>query len=96
MKKTFDVTFDKDKERFVATEKISIQSEVFNIRMLLFLETEPQSNKYNQILLNPEEFKKVSASFGKPTGKVNRGIEDVELTTSKEMYTLPDLRQIEN
>jgi hypothetical protein len=73
---------------------ISIEDQLFNIRMLIFFEASPQSNKYNQVLLTPEQFKKVSKTIedifpSEPAGeKVNVSIE-----TSTEVYTLPDLKE---
>jgi len=41
--------------------------QIYEQRLLVFMETEPQSGKYNQVLLDPESFKKVSYSIaGEP------------------------------
>lgn len=68
---------------------------VYGTRLLIFLETKPQSNQYHQILLNEEEFKKVSMTLGKNTGaKDTNGNDIIELYHSKEIYPLPDLEEI--
>lgn len=69
--------------------------ELYGIRILIFQEMEPQSNKYCQVFLNEEQFKAMSLTLGKFTGETVRdGIDEVELQLSTEEYTLPDLRQI--
>ena len=73
---------------------ISIESEVFNTRLLVFLEDRPQSNEYRQIFLNAEEFKKMSSSIGKVVGKEPNGNDTVEFRYSDEIYSLPDLRPL--
>ncbi len=70
-------------------------NELYGIRILVFQEMEPQSNKYCQVFLNEEQFKAMSLTLGKLTGKTVRdGVDEVELQLSTEEYTLPDLRQI--
>lgn len=62
-------------------------------RLLVFLETDAQSNKYNQVLLNETQFKKVSDAIinSARTGEdLKEGMEEVELTTSEKEYTLSD------
>lgn len=58
--------------------------------MLLFLEVNPQSNKYRQVLITPEEFKTISLSLGQITSK-NGDDEHVSMDVSEEIYDLPDL-----
>ncbi len=68
---------------------------IHGIRMLLFLETEPQSNKYRQILLSPEEFKRVAFAYGKLTGKkLSDGLDEVKIEMSDEIFDLPDLQEL--
>jgi hypothetical protein len=73
-----------------------LMSELYGLRLLVFIETGPQSNQYNQILLDKETFKRVSFAI---TPQIE-GPEDTIVTTSfpvpcsKEVYTLPDLQQI--
>lgn len=65
---------------------------MYGIRLLIFLESEPQSNKYNQVLLSPEQFKEVSLKLGMVVNQEGND-QTVSLETSEELYTLPDLRE---
>lgn len=69
-------------------------NEIYSTRLLVFMEIEPQSNKYNQVYFDEENFKKVSLQIGKIVGKEDSGLDRVELSSSEEEYTLPDLKQI--
>ena len=81
----------------------SNQDELFSQRCLVFLETEPQSNKYNQVILSKEQFKKVSdAIISTFVSEEHPELEEVELIDgmeivnielSDEEYELPDLQQ---
>ncbi len=63
----------------------------YDKRLLIFLEIEPQSNKYRQIILTPEEFKNTSLTLGKVVEQ--KGTSSVvELEESDEIYNLPDLK----
>ncbi len=73
--------------------EISIESDIFGTRLLIFIEESPQSNKYRQVFLNEEEFKKVSFSIGDVVSE-DDGIETVIYKQSEEIYDLPDLREI--
>lgn len=67
-------------------------SDIYGLRTLVFVEKEPQSNKYFQVLLSPEMFKNMTATISKPTGrKLESGSDEHELQTSEEEYDLPDL-----
>lgn len=66
---------------------------LYGTRLLVFIETEPQSNKYRQLMLTPEEFKNVSFSIGKVTSKVGDE-EQVEVKMSEKIWELPDLPEI--
>lgn len=67
---------------------------LYHQRLLIFLETEPQSNVYNQILVTPEQFKKVSdAICSIVVPKNGNDIETVSVETSEEIYKLPDLQE---
>ncbi len=71
--------------------------ELYIQRMLVFLETEPQSNKYHQVMLNAEQFKKVSDAIivsTKPDASLKPGYDMAEIEMSEEEYTLPDLQDI--
>ena len=72
-------------------EKID-KYDLFGTRLLVFVEESPQSNKYRQIILNAEEFKKVSFSIGTITSR-NGDDEMVEFQMSEELYDLPDLQE---
>lgn len=70
-----------------------LEHEIYSQRLLIFIETEPQSNQYHQILLNDEEFKHVSMNIGTIVEK-KRDKEIVKIEESTEIYTLPDLKEI--
>lgn len=67
--------------------------ELYTQRTLIFIEEEPQSNKYRQVILTPEEFKRVSDNLGRIASEAD-GIEQIEINLSDEIYTLPDLKDI--
>lgn len=66
----------------------AISHEIYNLRVLLFIEAEPLTNRYYQILLNRDQFKKVSDAL--PYDQVKQA-----LLVSDEEYKLPDLKQID-
>lgn len=64
-------------------------------RVLVFMETEPQSNVYNQVILNAEQFKAMSEHISEKTGnKLSKDVDEVNIELSEEEYKLPDLREI--
>lgn len=66
--------------------------ELYTVRTLIFLETEPQSNEYHQVMLDQETFKKVTEVM---STLVKEGeIQEVNLDLSEETYKLPDLKDI--
>lgn len=65
---------------------------LYGTRLLVFLEDSPQSNKYRQVILTPEQFKDFSNSIGTVVNK-DGDDEDVEMTLSDKIYTLPDLQE---
>lgn len=67
--------------------------ELYVTRLIVLLEDEPQSNTYRQVLLTPEEFKGVSTAIGKVLAKKKNDIETVQVTLSRELYPLPDLKE---
>ena len=68
-------------------------TEFYGLRVLVFMETAPQSNKYHQILLTPKMYKEMTATICRPTGKmVREGVEEQSIQTSEEEYALPDLQ----
>lgn len=67
-------------------------------RLLVFLETDAQSGKYNQVLLKPAQFKRVSDAIinsSRMGEDLKPNMEECELTTSVEEYNLPDLQSID-
>lgn len=93
--KSFKLGRNESTDRFVPIEDLGIS--LNEQRLLVFLETEAQSGKYNQVLLNAEQFKKVSDAIINEirTGEdLKPGMEEVEFTTSEEEYDLPDLQSI--
>lgn len=75
----------------------NIKSEIYeelNVdRVLVFLETGPQTNKYQQIYFTGEEFKKMSRTIGTIVKKVGN-LEHIALNLSPEVFALPDLEPI--
>lgn len=72
-------------------QKIDV-SDLYNLRMLVFLETEPQSNEYKQVSLSPEQYKKVSKDIvTKFVGRLDNKRDTCEVILSEEVYKLPDL-----
>jgi hypothetical protein len=66
-------------------------------RLLVFLENEPQSNKYNQVILSPEQFKIISKNTGRKVEsdvELKDGFEMYETKLSDDDYILPDLQSI--
>lgn len=79
-------------------------SELYGQRILVFFENEPQSNKYHQVLLTPDMYRAMTATICKKRGETftlernNEGrfepkIEQMEIKTSEEEYSLPDLSE---
>jgi transcription-repair coupling factor (superfamily II helicase) len=71
-----------------------LEMAMYGIRLLVFIETEPQSNKYHQVILNPKQFRSVSKILGRVISK--EGSKEIkEMVISEEIYTLPDLQEID-
>lgn len=71
---------------------------LYGLRTLLFIETEPQSNKYCQVILTDEQFKKVSDAIAecftvRKGEDIRNGFEEISMILSDEEYTLPDLNE---
>lgn len=66
--------------------------ELYTVRTLIFLETEPQSNEYHQVMLDQETFKKITEVMS--TLVKDGDIQEVNLDLSEETYKLPDLKDI--
>ena len=74
-------------------EKIEdLKSVIYEQRLLVFIEQEPQSNKYCQVIFTQDEFKKLSDTIGKENGLTEDGLEKRIMCESEEEYTLPDLQ----
>lgn len=67
---------------------------IYGVRLLVFIETNPQTNKYHQVLLNPEEFKRVSFAFGTKRVAGKAGLLRTKIETGNVEYNLPDLQEI--
>lgn len=73
-----------------------LRNAMYGIRVLVFIETDPQSNKYNQVLLNPEQFKAMTDTICRKEGKqLDNDLELTMMETSDEVYELPDLQEID-
>lgn len=64
----------------------ALLDDLYTLRLIVFLEDQPLSNKYRQVLLTPEQFKVVSLSLGK--------LPQVLDHLSSAVYELPDVQQI--
>jgi len=69
--------------------------DIYSTRLLVFIEDNPQSNKYHQMFFTPEEFKRISMAIGKDTGRKNGRLDIIEFQQSVETYALPDLQEIQ-
>ncbi len=72
------------------------ETQLYEKRLLVFIETDPQTGEYQQLLLNSREFKKLSDSIGTKVEnqEMRDGFEALEIKLSDEKYKLPDLRSI--
>lgn len=71
--------------------------ELYTLRVLVFLETDAQSNKYNQVCLTAKQFKKMSDAISTelPEDKtLKKEFRNYETLLSEEEYELPDLQEI--
>lgn len=59
--------------------------ELYNVRLLVLIESEPQSDKYRQILLTKEQF--LSFSF------LTRNLFPTDLRVSDQLIKMPDLKE---
>lgn len=67
---------------------------LYEQRILVFIEVDPLSNKYRQVILTNAQYKAMGTAVGKNTGKkCNSGRHEVwEIEESDEEYTLADLQ----
>lgn len=74
-----------------------LQIQINEERLLVFIETGPQTNIYNQVFLNNKQFKKVSDAVIE-TSRMGEDLkpemEEISIQTSTEEYFLPDLQSI--
>lgn len=99
MKEEFEVKMNKDSGRFEPVESEDLQLLVNEQRLLVFLETEPQSNRYNQVILDDKKFKRVSDAIGENSRadkELKEGFEVYDIQVSEEAFSLPDLQSIKN
>jgi len=68
---------------------------IYETRMLVFMETEPQTNKYRQVLLNKDMFKKVSDTLASDVLSREGELEIINMLMSEEEYELPDLQSVD-
>lgn len=74
-------------------EQDKLYTELYERRVLVFMEEEPQSNKYRQIGFTKETYKNLTSSLGKVISTEGEG-ENREVEMSDELYELPDLQTI--
>jgi hypothetical protein len=67
-------------------------SEINEIRILAFIESAPQSNKYHQIEMTKDEYKRFADSVSVPCGCEKHGGECYKVIAGDVAYELPDLR----
>jgi len=67
-------------------------TELYETRLIFMVETDPQTNKYRQIILNNEEFKQVSDLLANIFRKKynTKDNESFEVLEGEEIVTLPD------
>jgi hypothetical protein len=71
----------------------TILDELYETRILMFIESGPQSNKYHQLYFTEEEFRILSRAIGRVMSKDGK-VEFVQYFMSDKTYPLPDLKQI--
>lgn len=68
-------------------------SQLYHVRMLIFVEEEPQSNKYRQVILSPEQLRAVSDAIAVNKQAFNNGKQrSIEVQLSDQVFKLPDLQ----
>lgn len=69
--------------------------ELYEQRMLVFIENEPQSNEYEQLIFTQKQYKELTDFISKLygiEGITMDGLEVIDMKSSEETYILPDLR----
>ena len=68
--------------------------ELYRNRLLVFLETAPQSNKYFQVYFSPKDFERVLNAVDKTFPLIAPNVRSINLHVSNETYDIPDLKQV--
>jgi hypothetical protein len=61
--------------------------DLYKLRILVFIENEPQSNLYRQVILSPHQYQSVSSSIGE-------GGTPLKVLASEDLFKLPDLEDV--
>ncbi len=67
---------------------------IYKVRLLVFMETGPQTNKYQQVALNEAQFKKISNAIAISSVKNADGDFDSVVNMEETIYTLPDIQEL--
>lgn len=65
--------------------------ELLSVRLIVLLEVSPQSNKYRQIILDPQRFHNMAIAMG--AIPINGVFDPVNLKMSNDVYHLPEMKQ---
>lgn len=67
-------------------------TDLYGLRVLVFMEIEPQSNKYCQVLLSPQMYKNMTATLAHKTGnKLSDGMDEMTIKAGEKEYELDDI-----
>lgn len=69
-------------------------SDIYGLRTLVFIESEPQSNKYHQVFLTQKQYYELTRLISKGINKLDGNIEETEIEVSDTEYNLPDLQDV--
>jgi len=69
-------------------------TELYACRLIVLLETEPQSNVYNQVELDIDKYNSIFATVFNCSGEaVDVEIDDVNVTLREDEIKLPDIKE---
>jgi hypothetical protein len=69
-------------------------TELYACRLIVLLETEPQSNVYNQVELDIDKYNSIFGTVFNCSGEaVDVEIDDVNVTLREEIIKLPDIKE---
>ena len=69
-------------------------TELYACRLIVLLETEPQSNVYNQVELDIDKYNTIFGTvFDCPTDPVNVEIDETKVKLREEEIKLPDIKE---